>query len=114
MCLRTFRLDFLVNGEMVAFFDKYSKAKSTKTSKIHPEFAYFAHFLRVLLVFIKFTPLNEKYPPGYRGVLYFGSTYRFRINFCSAWICLLIDAINATIDFRTSALDVVSPPILNL
>ena len=28
----------------------------------------------------------------------------FRINFCSAWICLLIDAIKATIDFRTSAL----------
>ena len=27
----------------------------------------------------------------------------FRINFCSAWICLLTYAINATIDFRTSA-----------
>jgi hypothetical protein len=32
-------------------------------------------------------------------------TYLFRINFCSAWICLLIDAINATIDFRTSAFE---------
>ena len=99
---------------MIAFFDKFVKVKSTKTSKIHAEFAYSAPFLRVLLIVIKFTPLNEKYPPGYRGVLYFGSTYRFRINFCSAWICLLIDAINATIDFRTSALDVVSPPVLNL
>ena len=35
-------------------------------------------------------------------------TYLFRINFCSAWICLLIDAINATIDFRTSAFE--TPP----
>jgi hypothetical protein len=32
-------------------------------------------------------------------------TYLFRINFCSAAICLLIDAINATIDFRTSAFE---------
>jgi hypothetical protein len=31
--------------------------------------------------------------------------YLFRINFCRAWICLLIDAINATIDFRTSAFE---------
>ena len=36
---------------------------------------------------------------------YLQITYLRRINFCSAWICLLIDAINATIDFRTSAFD---------
>ena len=35
---------------------------------------------------------------------------RARINFCSAWICLLIDAINATIDFRTSAFVTVAVP----
>ena len=31
--------------------------------------------------------------------------YLFSINFCRAWICLLIDAINATIDFKTSAFE---------
>ena len=36
---------------------------------------------------------------------YLEVTYLFTINFCSAWICLLIDAINATIDFRTSAFE---------
>ena len=35
---------------------------------------------------------------------------RARINFCSAWICLLIDAINETIALSTSALDE-SPPL---
>ena len=35
---------------------------------------------------------------------------RARINFCSAAICLLIDAINATIDCRTAAF-VTSPEV---
>ena len=39
-------------------------------------------------------------------------TYLFRINFCSAWICLLIEAINATIDFRTSAFETVADDAL--
>ena len=37
-------------------------------------------------------------------VLLEANYFFLRISACSAWICLLIDAINATIDFRTSAL----------
>jgi len=40
--------------------------------------------------------------------------YFFRINFCRAWICLLIDAIKATIDFRISALDTSVEPVVTL
>ena len=52
---------------MIAFFDKFVKVKSTKTSKIHAEFAYFAPFLRVLLIFIKFTPLMKSTPRATGG-----------------------------------------------
>jgi hypothetical protein len=41
-------------------------------------------------------------------------TYLLRINFCSAWICLLIDAINETIDFRTSAFETVAVEALTV
>ena len=41
-----------------------------------------------------------------RWLILLEANYFFlRISACSAWICLLIDAINATIDFRTSAFD---------
>ena len=45
-------------------------------------------------------PLRQEEPPV--GQFFLQVNYlRARINFCSAWICLLIDAINATIDCRT-------------
>ena len=38
--------------------------------------------------------------------------YLLSNNFCNAAICLLIDAIKATIDFKISALDTSPPPTL--
>ena len=52
-------------------------------------------------------------PPKRRAThwLFLEVNYLFRINFCSAWICLLIEAISATIDFNTSSFVTEEPPV---
>ena len=71
MRVSRFWLSSLDYTNIIAFFDKNSKVKSTETNEIHVKFAYFAPFLRVPADLYRIYPLNEKYPPGYRGVLYF-------------------------------------------